>query len=393
MSNDVVIPKLANLGDLANPELFHEKLTLGAHDRERLKFQLRQMLLIRYCEEELALHVEKGEVHCPCHLGIGQEAVAVGVSEHLRSSDRIFGGHRSHSHYLAVGGSLEGLFAETLGRVDGCSKGMGGSMHLFAGEQGFLGSVPIVAATVPLAVGAALAAQMDKNGDVAVAYLGDGAMEEGAVHEAMNFASIFKLPVLFVCENNLFSSHLHIDLRQPSDSVARFAHAHAMAYATVDGNDVIKTADAVKVLVERSREGQGPAFLEAITYRWRGHVGPREDLDVGVKRGPEYPLWRRRDPVRRLAEALIADGCYTEAEWRALEKEVREEVQATWIRAAASPYPEASQLLSIVYANSQSVPKAKVGSRIPDSNTVVGSRPASIQSNVPDDKPETMELQ
>lgn len=353
MSHGVTIPTSASLGDLANPRLFQDNLVLGDADRGTLKLQLRKMLEIRYAEEEIGKHVEKGEVRCPCHLGIGQEAVAVGVSESLRTSDRIFGGHRSHSHFLAVGGSLVGLFSEILGKKTGCAKGMGGSMHLYSIEHGFYGSVPIVAATVPLAVGAGLAAKMSGNGDVAVAYFGDGAIEEGAVHEAMNFASVFKIPVLFVCENNLFSSHLHIELRQPSDSVARFAHAHGMAHAVVDGNDVLAVSRAVKMMVGRSRDGVGPGFLEAVTYRWRGHVGPRDDMDVGVKRGPEFHEWKRRDPVRRLAQALIEEGSFSAAELTAMENEVRNEVEEAWRAAEAAPYPETSQLLSIVYAAGQ----------------------------------------
>ncbi len=187
-----------SLGDLIDPNRYHEPIDLKNASPAALIQQLKMMVLIRKAEEKIADGVTAGKLRCPCHLGIGQEAIAVGISAKLRATDRVFGGHRSHPHYLALGGSLYGLFAETLGRETGCSKGMGGSMHLYAEDKGFVGSVPIVAATVPLAVGAALAAQKDKRGNIGVSYFGDGSAEEGDVHESLNFASVIRLPMLFV---------------------------------------------------------------------------------------------------------------------------------------------------------------------------------------------------
>ncbi len=341
------------LGDLANSEKYGEPIATHGVPSDRLLRQLEMMMLIRVTEEVIAEGVTAGIIHCPCHLAIGQEAVAVGVSENLTHTDRVFGGHRSHSHYLAQGGALYGLLAEVLGKESGCSKGMGGSMHLYDKASGFMGSVPIVAATVPLAVGAGLAAKKDNRGAVAVTYFGDGAAEEGVVHESMNFAAAFKLPVLFVCENNLFSSHLHIDLRQPSNSVARFAAAHEIPYQVVDGNDVVAVSEATERLVKRARDGEGPGFLEAVTYRWRGHVGPREDIDVGVQRKSDLPLWKRRDPIRRLAESLetlgAVDADWLERRWSA----IRAKVTSVWEEAILAPYPQSSATLSRVYANGQ----------------------------------------
>jgi pyruvate dehydrogenase E1 component alpha subunit len=316
----------------------------------RLLAQLRMMLLIRFAEERIGDGVTAGEIRTPCHLGIGQEAIAVGVSEHLRRSDRVFGAHRSHSHYLAMGGGLYELLAEILGRDTGCSRGMGGSMHLWGGEIGFLGSVPIVAGTVPLAVGAALAAKKDGRGDIAVAYFGDGAAEEGVVHESLNLAAAWRLPVLFVCENNLFSSHLHISLRQPGSRVARYADAHGISADTVDGNDVLAVSSATKACIEAMRNAEGPRFLEAVTYRWRGHVGPREDNDVGVNRGSDLVLWKARDPVRRLAGGLMQAGALDAGRFAEIEREVRQEVDEAWRRAGEAPYPPPSALLDRVYA-------------------------------------------
>ena len=223
-------------------------------------------------------------------------------------------------------------------------------MHLYGAEHGFLGSVPIVGGTVPLAVGAALAAQKDGRGDVAVAYFGDGAAEEGVVHESLNLAAALRLPALFVCENNLFASHLHISLRQPADRVGRYGEAHGMPVETVDGNDVVAVSKATSRLVERMRRGEGPGFLEAVTYRWRGHVGPREDIDVGVNRGPDLALWKARDPVRRLFDALKHDGILDERGLAELDNRVVAEIAQAWERADAAAFPPGAALMDLVYA-------------------------------------------
>lgn len=340
----------STLGGLAISSACNAPLDIGNHDPARLLAQLRTMLLIRRAEEVIGDGVAARQVICPAHLSIGQEAIAVGVSEHLRGSDRVFGGHRSHAHYLALGGDLYRLLAEVLGKEEGCSRGMGGSMHLFAADKGLLGTVPIVAGTVPLAVGAALAAKKDGRGDVAVAYFGDGASEEGVVHESLNLAAVWKLPILFVCENNLFSSHLHISLRQPTDRIARFADGHRIPAVTLDGNDVAAVSRAAGSLISGARSGAGPGFLEAVTYRWRGHVGHREDEDVGVDRGADLHLWKARDPVRRLADALVAVEALSSDAYTALRTDVDTQVMEAWRRARSAPYPPESRLLDRVYA-------------------------------------------
>ena len=235
-----------SLGNLAVANCFHEPISIKRESALTLISYLKLMLLIRSCEEKIGDEVTKGNVHCPCHLAIGQEAIAVGVSKHLKKSDYVFGTHRSHAHYLAMGGSLRKLFAEVLGRASGCSLGMGGSMHLFDASHGFMGSVPIVSATIPIAVGAGLASKMAGGTELkaGVCYFGDGASEEGSLHESLNFAKIYQLPVFFICENNLFSSHLHIRLRQPADSIARFAEAHQIKFEVIDGNNVVEVAEA-----------------------------------------------------------------------------------------------------------------------------------------------------
>ena len=185
-------------------------------NREALCDSYRLMLLIRAAEERIGEWVESGEARCPCHLYIGQEAVAVGVCTAMDEGDTVWGNHRSHGHYLARSASLTGLFAEILGKSTGCAHGRGGSMHLIAREKGILGTVPIVAATIPLAVGAGLAAKLRRDGGVSVAFFGDGATEEGHFHESLNLAALYRLPVIFVCENNLYASHLHWSERRPA---------------------------------------------------------------------------------------------------------------------------------------------------------------------------------
>ncbi len=339
------------LGSLADIESCHDALVLGSEDRSWLLDALKSMVSIRAAEEKIGAMVAEGRIRCPCHLAIGQEAAAVGVATQLHNTDRVFGAHRSHAHYLALGGSLHGLMAEVQGKETGVSRGMGGSMHLIDIEHGLYGTVPIVGATIPIAVGAGLAAKMDGKGAVAVSFFGDGATEEGVFHEAMNLAANLRVPVLFVCENNFFSSHLHIRLRQPKWSVCRYAEAHCVPWDRVDGNDVGEIARVTSEAVTAMRAGGGPRFLELVTYRWRGHVGPREDEDVGVERKDDLVQWKRRDPVRRLAEALVTAGLLDPAGLGRLTLEAKVAVEEAWGRATRDPFPPTEALLDRVYTN------------------------------------------
>ena len=341
---------MANLlGDLVNPDKYQEPINISGFDTNNLMDDLKQMYVIRRVEEIIGDNIVTGVIKCPCHLGIGQEATAVGLSRYLRSSDRVFGGHRSHTHYLGLRGSVYKLFAETLGKLDGCSKGMGGSMHLYDPSIGFGGSVPIVGASVPIATGAALAAKKDNVGDIAVSYLGDSACEEGAVQESFNLASIMKLPIIFVVENNLFASHMHIDLRQPHNSTARFAEAHGIPFKVIDGNNLTDIYEASQKAVKYCRENKGPYFIEAMTYRWRGHVGPREDTDVGVKRKDDLNTWKKRDPIRRLKDSLINKNVLSENDFNEITKLIDKNLDEQWQKALDAPYPPKSLLTEIVY--------------------------------------------
>ena len=214
-----------DLKDFSDPKKYKSPLLIKDYNTVNLKKMLKTMLLIRKTEQQLAFGRKEGLIGGPVHLGVGQEAIAVGVTVNLKKTDRVFGAHRSHSHLLALNPDIHKLFAEVLGKITGFSKGMGGSMHLFDQSSGFYGSTPIVAGTVPLAVGAAMASKMQNLKDIAVSYIGDGAVEEGVVHESFNLARVYDAPMLFVIENNLFASHMHISLRQTSDLTSRFATA------------------------------------------------------------------------------------------------------------------------------------------------------------------------
>jgi pyruvate dehydrogenase E1 component alpha subunit len=315
---------------------------------ETLCESYRLMLLIRAAEERIGEWVERGDARCPCHLYIGQEAVAVGVCTAMGDGDTVWGNHRSHGHYLARGASLTGLFAEILGKSTGCARGRGGSMHLIAKEQGILGTVPIVAATIPLAVGAGLAAKLRGNRCVSVAFFGDGATEEGHFHESLNLAALYKLPVIFVCENNLYASHLHWSERRPAANLHQVGALYDVPGLCLDGNDVEAVHAASVEAMDRARAGAGPSFLECRTYRWRGHVGHRWDMDVGVMRRGELQEWVAKCPIKQLRERLLQRGV-TEEHLSAIAESVRQAVAEAEAEARLAPWPEESELLDHVY--------------------------------------------
>ncbi len=236
-------------------------------DQALLWEMYRSMMRIRIAEESIAELLENKEIGCPTHLYTGQEAIAVGVCAALTKDDYILGGHRSHGHYLAKGGDVRRLMAELYGKVSGCARGRGGSMHLVAPEVGLLGTVPLVAATIPIAVGAALACKLRGEQRVSVSFFGDGATEEGHFHESLNLAAVHRLPVIFVCENNLYSSHMHISERRAKDNIYKSGEAHGMPGLSLDGNDVVAVYRATVEAVHRARKGEGPTLLECRTYR------------------------------------------------------------------------------------------------------------------------------
>jgi TPP-dependent pyruvate/acetoin dehydrogenase alpha subunit len=338
--------------NLFNPKEFHNPISIDDQDNDTLIRMIKSMLFIRKTEQQLALRKKEGLIGGPVHLGVGQEAIAVGISKNLIKSDRVFGGHRSHAHLLALNPDCYRLFAEVLGKKTGFSRGMGGSMHLIDQSNGFYGSTPIVAGTVPLAVGAAMAAKMQNLKDISVAYMGDGAVEEGVVHESFNLSKVFKSPVLFVIENNLFASHMHISLRQPSNIISRFAIANQIPYKLLDGNDVVSVSQNSKDLINDIRNGKGPAILELITYRWYGHVDWRDDVDVGVARSiDEINNWKKRDPIQRLSQSMINSKIWTKEEEMELIYKIEDEIKVAWEKAMNDPYPSQDSTLKFVYSH------------------------------------------
>jgi TPP-dependent pyruvate/acetoin dehydrogenase alpha subunit len=312
---------------------------------------LREMLRIRTIEETIAEVYKEQEMRTPTHFSIGQEAVAVGVCRALETSDVAYSGHRCHAHYLAKGGGVYEMVAELYGRADGCCKGRGGSVHLNAPGVGLIASSAILGETMATAVGSAWAFAMDGLDRVAVTFFGDGTAEEGIFHEVLNFAVVKKVPVIFVCENNGYSTHTPLAVRQPGgiEIWERAKLAYGLPSVKVDGNDVFACYEAARVAVERARRGDGPSFIEATTYRWREHVGPNWDYDAGYRTKEEVDAWIARDPIERAKARLIEEGACTGAEVADWKREAQAEIDAAIARAKRAPYPSVDELLVGTY--------------------------------------------
>ena len=310
---------------------------------------LSQMLRIRLVEETIAERYSEQEMRCPVHLSVGQEATAVGVCDVLRHDDRVFSSHRSHAHYLAKGGNLNAMMAEIYGKADGCIGGRGGSMHLMDPDAGMMASIPIVASSIPLATGTALSDKFDANGKVTVSFIGDACLEEGVFHESANFARLHNLPVVFVCENNLYSVYTNLAERQPDRPLTDLPKAHGIPCAHVDGNDIETVRDATLWAVESAREN-GPAFLQLDTYRWREHCGPNYDNHIGYRTEEEFESWRSQDPLGRYQRVLGERGVLTDGQFAELEESLQAEVDAAFDFAIASPLPEPPEATAHVYA-------------------------------------------
>jgi len=308
------------------------------------------MLRIRRIEEAIAERYVEQEMRCPVHLSIGQEAAAVGACVPLNSHDMIVSTHRSHSHYLAKGGDLNSMIAEIYGRSNGCCGGRGGSMHLFDNTAGVLASVPIVASTIPLAVGVAMAYQQRRENWVSVAFLGDGATEEGVFHESLNLASVHQLPVIFFVENNLYSVYTPLKDRQPDRDLADYALAHSLPSETVDGNDVDLVTAAMATAVDRARAGNGPTLLVVRTYRWLEHCGPNFDNDLGYRAEEEFLRWQERCPIDLYRSRLLQTGALKESDAQVLEEKIDIEIQEAFNFAKSSPFPDPATAAERVYA-------------------------------------------
>jgi pyruvate dehydrogenase E1 component alpha subunit len=310
------------------------------------------MLRIRLCEESFVPAILGGEVRCPVHLSTGQEAAAVGVGHALRREDTVFGSHRSHGHYLAKGGELAAMVAEVFCRETGCARGRGGSMHVMDGRVGVVGAAPIVAGTVPLAVGAALGMAMRRARAVSVACFGDGAVGEGTVFESMNLAAVMKLPILFVCENNYYSTHMPIAECRLKRRIADIGAPLGIPGKSIDGNDVLAVYRATTAARARAVSGDGPTFLELRTYRLRGHVGPDDNIQgthTDIRPAAEITRWRRRDPIRRFSNYLARNVGFSSTALQRIENTARREIEAAFEAARRSSFPHSEEYADDVY--------------------------------------------
>lgn len=318
--------------------------------QEEVGKQLLYVLLkIRRFEEKLVELYPAQEIKTPVHLSIGQEAVAAGVCAHLQKEDLIFSNHRNHGHCIAKGINIKYLMAELYGRATGCSGGRGGSMHPAEPECGILGTSAIVGGSIPLAVGAALASRMKRDGKVTVAFFGDGAVDQGVFHESMNFAALKKLPVVFICENNFYATNSHQSARQPHDNIAKRGESYEVAGVQVDGNNVLDVYKVAGDAVKRAIDGAGPALIECRTYRWKGHVGPDCDYQKGCRSKDELEAWIERCPLNIHKEYLIKNNVVTESDIEKMEKEIDTEIESAVQFAKDSPFPDKEELGKYVY--------------------------------------------
>lgn len=309
------------------------------------------MLRIRMIEEAIAERYSDWEMRCPVHLCIGQEAIAVGVCANLRKADYVMSTHRAHGHYLAKGGNLKAMLAEIYGKATGCSKGKGGSQHLIDLDAGFLGSTPIVGSIIPIATGVAFGIYQKDEDKMAAVFFGEAATEEGVFSESLNFASLKKLPILFICENNHFSVYSPLSVRQPAerDNTA-IAKAYGIYVDKGNGNDVEEIYNITKKAVEQIQKGRGPVYLEFETYRWREHCGPNFDNNIGYRTEEEYLEWRSRCPIESIENKLKKQGVLAESDINQMKAKIVSEVEEAFVFAKSSGFPDSKELYSDLYA-------------------------------------------
>lgn len=309
-----------------------------AFSKELLLRLYTTMVNIRKCEERVVRSFQAGLIYGGCHTYIGQEAIATGVSAYLRDDDFVFGTHRGHGHALAKGLSPIELFAELYGRIDGASGGRGGSMHLFKPEIGLMGTSGIVGPSILLAAGAAYTFKLLKTDRVAVAYFGDGAVNNGAFHEGCNMAAVWDLPVVFVCENNLYATEVPFATVTREQSVVKRAEACGLAHAVGDGNDVLDVCRKASEAIDRARSGQGPTLLECRTYRHRSHAeGMRES---GYRTKDEIETWKARDPILSLRTFLIENAAVSSEELAEIDANIQAAVESASEAGIASGDPD-----------------------------------------------------
>ena len=312
-------------------------------DPQTLARIYRSLFRIRKVEERIAEIYPTDKIKSPAHLSIGQEPPAVGICEALRPTDVVFGTYRGHALYLAKGGDLKAMIAELYGKQTGSGKGKAGSMHLGDRRAGMMGTSAIVGTTIPHAVGYALAEHRRGKDTVVASFFGDGAMEEGVFHESINFASLLRLPVLFVCENNFYAINTPLNKRVPVPNYCERVETYKVPAMRIADNDVLATYLQAQEFIAAIRQGGGPFFIEVETYRWREHVGPGEDWHLGYRDREEAERWIRKDEIASIA------GMLDERTRAALEHQVLAEIEGAFAFAEASPFPDDEELYRNVY--------------------------------------------
>jgi TPP-dependent pyruvate/acetoin dehydrogenase alpha subunit len=308
----------------------------------------RTMLTIRRFEERVVEEYSKGNIIGYVHSYIGQEAIATGVCSNLRIDDSIVSYHRGHGHCIAKGADMKRMMAEIYGRRTGYCKGKGGSMHIADFSIGMLGANGIVGSGLPVALGAAMAAQLEGKDRVAVVFFGDGASQEGEFHESLSLASLWKLPLIFLCENNLYAAHTPARVALPIQDIYKKADCYAMYGTVVDGNDVVAVYEVVQELVAKTREGKGPFFLECKTYRWYNHfLGP---MMPDLRPPEEVEAWKKKCPVARMERRLLEAGILTKNDIEEMDSQILAKIEDAVKYALDSPFPAPEEALDDVFS-------------------------------------------
>ncbi len=303
---------------------------------------------IRLVEERIAKEYPKSDIRCPTHLSIGQEGVPAALYTLLNDNDFSVSTHRGHAHYLSKGGDLKKMIAEIYGKKTGCSGGKGGSMHLIDKKRGFMGTSAIVGNSIPLGVGLGLSIKLQKKNNLTCIFIGDGAIEEGVFYESLNFAVLKNLPVIFICENNLYSVYSPLEVRQPR---ARSIHSLAKAIGAEvlhgNGNNVLEARKILSEIINQIRTGKHSTwFVEFETYRWREHCGPQYDNHIGYRDEEEFLFWKSKDPVE-----LFKKQTFGKIDFNSIDAELEKEIDEAFKKAQSDPFPEKSETFENIYAS------------------------------------------
>lgn len=300
--------------------------------KNNFKQLFKTMLTIRLVEEKIASEYSKGYMKCPVHLYVGEEAVAAAVITLLNKQDYLTTTHRSHGHYLAKGGDILLLLKELCGLEDGYTGGWGGSQHIFAPDINILGTSAIVGSGISVATGIALGIKMKNLNNISVCFFGDGATEEGYFYESLNFASLKSLPVLYICENNYLATHSRLDSRRAKGvEIYKIANSLGVKSQKIDGNDVIGLYDVSKNIIEYVRKNKKPYLIEAVTYRWKGHVSPEEDFGERYRDKSEIELWKKKCPINNFEKKIISNNLLSKEEIDTIKCEVSSLIEENFL--------------------------------------------------------------